>query len=150
MPPIIIRPALLSDCPRMLELVRELAVYERAPDAVTITPEHFAESGFGAAPVWWAIVAEAEGQVVAFALWYIRFSTWKGQKMYLEDIIVTEAWRGKGIGKMLMDELIRIAREKGFKGVNWQVLHWNEPAIRFYERYNVEFDKEWMNGILNF
>ena len=150
MPPITIRPAMPADCPRMLELVHELAVYEKAPDEVTIPLEHFIESGFGQQPVWWAIVAEADGQVVAFALYYIRFSTWKGQKMYLEDILVTEAWRGKGIGTLLMDELIRIAREKGFKGISWQVLNWNESAIGFYNRYKASFDDEWLNARLDF
>lgn len=145
-----IRPALASDCPRMLELVRELAAYEHAPDEVTISMQHFTESGFGPTPAWWAIVAEADGQVVGFALWYIRFSTWKGQRMYLEDIIVTEAWRGKGIGSMLMDELLRIAREKNFVGISWQVLDWNEPAINFYKRYNAIFDGEWLNAAIGF
>lgn len=129
----------------MLELVRELAVFEKAPDEVTVSSAHFTESGFGPNPVWWAIVAEAEGQVVAFALWYVRFSTWKGQKMYLEDILVTEDWRGKGIGTLLMDELIRIAREKGFMGISWQVLDWNQAAINFYKRYEAKFDGEWLN-----
>ena len=145
MPPIIIRPATPADCPRMLELVHELAIYEHAPDEVTISLEHFTESCFGANPVCWAIVAETEGQVVAFALWYTRFSTWKGQKMYLEDILVTEEWRSKGIGTMLMNELIRIAKEKGFKGISWQVLEWNKPAISFYKNYKAAFDGEWLN-----
>lgn len=132
----------------MLELVRELAVYERAPDAVTVSPEHFTESGFGENPVWWAYVAEAEGYVVGFALYYIRFSTWKGQRMYLEDILVTEDWRGQGIGKMLMDKLILVAAEKGFGGISWQVLDWNEPAINFYKKYPVTFDGEWLNAAI--
>lgn len=149
MPPVFIRPAQVTDCPRMLELVQELAAYERAPDEVTIEIEHFMESGFGANPVYWAIVAEAEGQVIGFALYYVRFSTWKGQKMYLEDILVTETWRGKGIGTLLMDELIKIAREKSFKGITWQVLDWNEPAINFYKRYNASFDPEWVNATID-
>lgn len=149
MPPVSIRPAQAADCPQMLQLVHELAEYERAPNEVTISPEHFTESGFGPDPVWWAIVAEAGGQIVGFALYYIRFSTWKGQKMYLEDIIVTEAWRGKGIGTLLMDELINIARIKGFIGINWQVLDWNEPAINFYKRYNAAFDGEWLNASID-
>jgi GNAT superfamily N-acetyltransferase len=141
-----IRPARPEDCPRMLELIRELAAYERAPDAVTVSPEHFERSGFGEHPVWWALVAECAGRVEGFALYYIRYSTWKGQRMYLEDIIVTEKRRGQGIGKLLMDELIRIAREKGFEGIHWQVLEWNEPAINFYRKYpGVCFDGEWIN-----
>ncbi len=142
---ITIRYAAAADCPRMMELVHELAVYERAPEAVTVSLEHFIESGFGDKPVWWALVAEVDGTVVGFALYYIRYSTWKGQRMYLEDILVTEAWRGKGIGTLLMDKLITIAKEKGYSGMLWQVLDWNEPAINFYKKYKASFDPEWVN-----
>ena len=145
MPDIIIREARAEDCGRILELVKELAVYERAPDEVTVDPEHFRESGFGEKPVWWAYVAETDGFVVGFALYYVRFSTWKGQRMYLEDILVTEEWRCKGIGRMLMDQLIEVARERKFSGIMWQVLDWNEPAINFYRRYDPKFDSEWLN-----
>ena len=171
-----IRRATLEDCPAMLELIRELAVYEKAPDEVTVDPKHFEESGFGENPVWWAFIAEAETSdvrnqesefssqntkdipltsdpchltsdvsVVAFALYYIRYSTWKGQVMYLEDLLVTESMRGNGIGKLLLDRLIEEAREKGFKKVVWQVLDWNEPAINFYKKYNANFDGGWVN-----
>jgi GNAT superfamily N-acetyltransferase len=129
-----------------LELIRELAVYEKAPDEVTVDPLHFEESGFGLNPVWWAFVVEnQEKKVVAFALYYIRYSTWKGQVMYLEDILVTEALRGKGIGKMLIERLIQEAKEKGFKRMTWQVLDWNEPAINFYKKFSAKFDPEWVN-----
>ena len=134
----------------MLELVNELAVYERAPQEVTVSLDHFAESGFGASPVWWAFVAEEDRVITGFALYYIRYSTWKGQKMYLEDIIVTEAARGRGLGALLMDALIAEAKEKNFQGMTWQVLNWNEPALNFYRKYNTRFDDEWVNGILDF
>ena len=134
----------------MLELVRELALYERAPQEVTVSLAHFIESGFGANPVWWAFVAEEDGIINGFALYYIRYSTWKGQKMYLEDIIVTEAARGKGLGGLLMDALINEAKEKKLQGITWQVLNWNEPALNFYRKYNASFDDEWINGILYF
>jgi GNAT superfamily N-acetyltransferase len=141
-----IRRAEKKDCPAMLELIRELAVYEKAPDEVTVDPLHFEESGFGANPVWWAFVVEnQEKKVVAFALYYIRYSTWKGQVMYLEDILVTEVLRGKGIGKMLIERLIQEAKEKGFKRMTWQVLDWNEPAINFYKKFSAKFDPEWVN-----
>ena len=149
MPPII-RRAKIEDCPRMLELVNELAVYERAPLEVTVTLEHFTESGFGANPVWWAFVAEEDGIINGFALYYIRYSTWKGQKMYLEDIIVTEAARGRGLGKLLMNALIQEGQEKKFQGITWQVLNWNEPALNFYRKYNSRFDDEWVNVMLDF
>jgi GNAT superfamily N-acetyltransferase len=140
-----IRRAIKKDCPRLLELIKELAAYEKAPDDVTVTLAHFTESGFGKKPVWWAFVAEENGIIQGFALYYIRYSTWKGQAMYLEDIIVTEAARGKGIGQLLMDRLIGEAKEKGFNRISWQVLEWNEPAINFYKKYNAEFDGEWLN-----
>jgi len=142
---IIIRKALRTDCVRMMELIQELAVYEKAPDEVTVTLEHFEESGFGANPVWWAFVAEVQGVVVGMALYYVRYSTWKGQRMYLEDILVTEDMRGQKIGSLLFDALIVEAKEKGFNGMNWQVLDWNEPAIHFYKKYNANFDPEWVN-----
>ncbi|HVF82199.1 MAG TPA: GNAT family N-acetyltransferase [Flavisolibacter sp.] len=144
-PPTLIRRALKEDCARILELVKELALYEKAPDEVTVTLEHFEESGFGESPVWWAFVAELDGRVEGFALYYIRFSTWKGQRMYLEDFLVTEKLRGGGMGKQLFDQLIIEAKEKGFTGIVWQVLHWNEPAIRFYKKYKAAFDAEWVN-----
>jgi GNAT superfamily N-acetyltransferase len=142
---ILIRKAVRKDCVRMMELIQELATYEKAPDEVTVSLEHFEKSGFGANPVWWAFVAEAQGVVVGMALYYIRYSTWKGQRMYLEDILVTEAMRGQKIGSQLMDALIVEAKEKGFNGMNWQVLDWNEPAINFYKKYNANFDPEWVN-----
>lgn len=147
---VIIRKATAADCPRMMELVNELAVYERAPEEVTVTMEHFIESGFGAAPVWWAFVAEEDGVILGLALYYIRYSTWKGQKMYLEDILVTEQARGRGIGSLLMGALISEAQEKKLQGITWQVLNWNEPAFNFYRKYNTRFDDEWVNGILDF
>jgi GNAT superfamily N-acetyltransferase len=140
-----IRKAVRKDCLRMMELIQELATYEKAPDEVTVSLSHFEESGFGANPVWWAFVAEAQGVVVGMALYYVRYSTWKGQRMYLEDILVTEDMRGQKIGSQLMDALIVEAKEKGFNGMNWQVLEWNEPAINFYKKYNAHFDPEWVN-----
>ena len=210
-----IRRATREDCPAMLKLIKELAVYEKMPEEVTVDLLHFEESGFGPNPVWWAFVVEkvesveeveeykvegvevveeveevekvevVEGvevveeykveeveafeniedpstpstlqplqplqppqPIVAFALYYIRYSTWKGQVMYLEDILVTESMRGRGIGKLLMDRLIEEATEKGFKKITWQVLDWNQPAIDFYKKYDVQFDPIWVNVAL--
>ncbi|MEY3436974.1 MAG: GNAT family N-acetyltransferase [Sphingobacteriales bacterium] len=145
-----IRRAKKEDCPRMLELIQELALYEKAPDEVTVDPVHFEESGFGTNPVWWAFVAEVDGCVEGFALYYIRYSTWKGQRLYLEDLIVTEKLRGNGIGKLLFDQLIEEGKEKKFHGMVWQVLDWNEPAINFYKKYNASFDAGWLNASITF
>lgn len=168
----IIRRAVKEDCKRMMELVQELAVYEREPDAVTVAFDHFVESGFGEDPVWYAFVAEIPsasvsgspspqgvpakegtkfgGEVVGFALWYIRYSTWKGQRLYLEDFLVSEKMRGHGIGKLLFDKLIEECKEKKYSGMAWQVLDWNEPAISFYKKYpNVNIDGGWLNCSIN-
>lgn len=142
---IMIRRANREDCPRLLELIKELADYENAPQEVTVTLAHFEESGFGANPVWWAFVAESDGKVEGFALYYIRYSTWKGQRMYLEDFLVTEKLRGRRIGKLLFDRLITEAGEKNLTAIVWQVLDWNGPAINFYKKYPTKFDSEWLN-----
>jgi GNAT superfamily N-acetyltransferase len=140
-----IRKAVRADCARILELVKQLATYERAPKEVTVTLSHFEESGFNSRPVWWAFVAEVDGVIQGFALYYVRFSTWKGQRMYLEDFYVTEEMRGMGMGKLLFDKLISEAKKKKYNGIQWQVLEWNEPAINFYKKYNAVFDGEWFN-----
>jgi GNAT superfamily N-acetyltransferase len=140
-----IRRAKKEDCARILDLVKELARYEKAPNEVTVTLEHFEQSGFGYKPVWWAFVAEVDGVIQGFALYYIRFSTWKGQRMYLEDFYVTEDMRRTGLGKLLFERLIKEAQRKKFNGIQWQVLEWNEPAINFYKKYNAVFDPEWYN-----
>ncbi len=142
---VIVRKATATDCPRMMELIHELAVYERAPEEVTVDQQHFVQSGFGSNPVWWAFVAEEDGLVQGFALYYIRYSTWKGQRMYLEDILVTEQARGRGLGEKLMKALIEEAKERRFNGITWQVLDWNEPAINFYKKFDTQFDDEWVN-----
>ena len=145
-----IRRAVKEDCAAMLELIKELAVYEKAPEEVTVNFDHFVESGFGTHPVYWAFVAEVNGRVVGFALYYIRYSTWKGQRLYLEDILVTEKWRSKGIGGLLFERLLKEAREKKYNGMVWQVLDWNEPAINFYKKYKeTHFDNEWINCSIN-
>ena len=144
-----LRVAVKEDCPRLLELVHELALFEKAPEEVTVTLKEFEEAGFGEKPVWKTFVAEVEGVIVGFALYYIRYSTWKGCRMYLEDLIVTESWRGKGVGKILFDRLIVEAREMGFNGMTWQVLDWNEPAIKFYKKYEAAIANGWLNGSLS-
>lgn len=146
---ITIRKAVQKDCPRIFELIKELAHYEKAPDEVTVTLKHFEESGFGSRPVWWAFVAEENQTVIGFALYYIRYSTWKGQRMYLEDLYITESERRKGVGSQLMKALMEEARYLNLNGITWQVLDWNKPAIDFYKRYEISLDAEWINCTLS-
>ncbi len=141
---VVIRKAVREDCPRLVELVHELALYERASHEVSMTLDDFTECGFGANPIWWAFVAEVDGKVEGFALYYIRYSTWKGQRMYLEDILVTENMRRKGLGKKLFNQLIIEAKEKKFNGIVCQVLAWNKPALNFYKQYNADLDTGWV------
>jgi GNAT superfamily N-acetyltransferase len=141
-----IRIATADDCPVLLELIHELALYEKAPEEVTVTLEEFVTAGFGEKPVWKAFVAETSGHVIGFALYYIRYSTWKGCRLYLEDFIVTEAYRGKGVGKLLFETVMQEAKEKGFNGMSWQVLDWNEPAINFYNKYEAALEYDWLNA----
>jgi GNAT superfamily N-acetyltransferase len=144
-----IRRAIKEDCPRLLELILELAVYEKAPNEVSVSLNEFQEAGFGDNQVWKAFVAVENGIIQGFGLYYIRYSTWKGCRMYLEDLLVTDKMRGKGIGKMIFDRLIQEAVEKEFKGMTWQVLDWNEPAINFYKKYQSDFDAGWLNVALS-
>lgn len=134
-----------EDCPTLLAMVRELAEFERAPHEVTVTLEHFTESGFGPQPVWWAFVAEENGTIQGFALYYIRFSTWKGQRLYLEDIYIRPEKRGQGIGTQLFDALVQEMHERHLHGMVWQALEWNTAALDFYRKYNARFDTEWVN-----
>jgi len=144
-----LRTAKKEDCPRLIELVNELALFEKAPEEVTVTLQEFENAGFGEKPVWKAFAAEVDGFIVGFAIYYIRYSTWKGCRMYLEDLIVTEEMRGKGVGKLLFDRLIVEAKELGLNGMSWQVLDWNEPAIRFYKKYEAGIEAGWLNGALS-
>jgi GNAT superfamily N-acetyltransferase len=144
-----IRQASKDDCGQLLEMVRGLALFEKAPHEVTVTLDEFTDAGFGSYPVWTAFVAEVDGRLEGFALYYVRFSTWKGCRMYLEDFYVNESLRGKGVGTMLFERIIQEAREKKFNGISWQVLDWNEPAINFYKKYNARFEGEWINVSLS-
>jgi GNAT superfamily N-acetyltransferase len=144
-----IRIAKADDCPRILELIHELAVYEKAPEEVTVELNHFIDAGFGENPVWKAFVAEVDTEIVGFALFYTRYSTWKGCRLYLEDFIVTEEMRGKGIGKVLFEKVIEEAKSEKYTGMVWQVLDWNEPAINFYNKYAAHLESGWLNAALS-
>ncbi|MEX1239059.1 MAG: GNAT family N-acetyltransferase [Cyclobacteriaceae bacterium] len=140
-----IRPGKKADLSRVLELVKELALYERAPHEVSNTVALMEEDGFGPHPVYGFFVAESGGVIVGLSLYYWRYSTWKGKRLYLEDIIVTESERGKGTGKLLFERTMEKALEENCSGMMWQVLEWNEPAINFYKKYGSMLDSEWVN-----
>ncbi|WP_288879053.1 GNAT family N-acetyltransferase [Pedobacter panaciterrae] len=143
---ITIRVAEREDCPRLLELINELALYEKAPEEVTVTIDEFMDAGFGENKVWKAFVAEDNNKIIGFALYYTRYSTWKGCRLYLEDFIVTEEYRGKGAGKLLFETVIQEAKDKNYNGMVWQVLDWNEPAINFYKKYAADIEAGWLNA----
>jgi len=144
-----LREAQIADCPRLLELIQELALFEKAPQEVDVSLAEFEDAGFGNKPVWKAFVAEVDNYIVAFALYYVRYSTWKGRRVYLEDLIVTEDMRGKGIGKLLFDRVVQETKELGFSGMVWQVLDWNQPAIDFYKKYEAGIEAGWLNASLS-
>ena len=143
-----IRQGTATDVPALHRLIHELAVYERAADLVAVTEEqrlaHFFDGQFQ------FLVAEREETILGIALFFYRYSTWRGPLLYLEDLIVTETARGHAIGKALFEATIEAARSHGAVGMVWQVLEWNEPAIRFYERYGAEFSREWVECMLRF
>jgi GNAT superfamily N-acetyltransferase len=140
---ILIRKGVKSDLPQVLELIRELAVFEKNPDEVTNTLSSLEEDGFGDKPVYGLFVAELNGKISGMALYFTKYSTWKGKGIYLDDLIVTERHRGKGIGKKLLDAVIEEAKVSGAKQLHWQVLDWNTPAIEFYKKIGVSIEAEW-------
>lgn len=141
-----IRKAVKDDMASVLELIKELASYEHALEQVENTAEQLQEDGFGDQAVFECFVAEDANQIIGFALFYTSYSTWKGKCLYLEDLLVTNAYRRKGVGKMLFDKVLQTAKERGAGRFEWQVLDWNEPAINFYKKYNADLDPEWING----
>ncbi|EJL71707.1 GNAT family N-acetyltransferase [Chryseobacterium populi] len=147
---VIIRRAVQEDCAPMLELIRELAEYEKALHEVTVTLEQFTEDGFGQSPVWGAFVAEVDHKITGISLFYDRYSTWKGRRLYLEDLVVTEKMRGMQIGKKLFDATLEYGKSNRYSGMVFQVLNWNEPAINFYKKYSPKFDDEWFNVSIEF
>ena len=143
-----IRPGEKKDLPRALELIKELATYEKAPHEVINTVALMEQAGFGPNPIYGFFVAENKNGIVGISLYYWRYSTWKGKRLYLEDIIVTEKERGSGIGKLLFDRTMQKALDENCSGMMWQVLEWNEPAINFYKKYGAKLDDEWTNCTL--
>lgn len=145
---IALRFARADDLSEVLSLIRELAAYERANGEVTVTLEELVEDGFGEHPLFRIILAVDREKILGMAFFFISYSTWKGKCLYLEDIIVREAYRGNGIGTQLFDEVIRLSYTMGAKRLQWQVLDWNTPAIRFYEKYDADIDRTWLDGKL--
>jgi GNAT superfamily N-acetyltransferase len=143
-----IRKGIEGDLPRTLELVKELAAYERALGEVSNTVQGMKEDGFGKNPIFGFFVAEVDQEIVGVSLYYYRYSTWKGKRLYLEDIIVTERMRGQGIGKLLFEATLHYSLNQNCTGMMWQVLDWNEPAINFYKKYSAKMDGEWVNCTL--
>lgn len=141
----LVRKGTKPDLPQVLNLVKELAAYEKAPHEVTVTVADMERDGFGENPIFDFFVAEAENKIIGIALYYIKYSTWKGKCVFLEDIIVTEHYRKYGIGKKLFDEVVKVAKAMNVKRLEWQVLEWNEPAIKFYKKLDAHFDNEWIN-----
>ncbi len=138
-----IRKATKNDMPRVLELITELAIYEKQPNAVDVTVADLEREGFSENPLFTCFVAEIKGKIEGTALVYYRFSTWKGRTLHLEDLIVTQLMRGKGIGNALYAEVMKFAHSQGLKRVAWDVLDWNTGAIKFYERSGANIMKEW-------
>lgn len=145
-----IRKAERKDVPALLTLVRELATYENCPDEVEVTIEEMESAGFGENKVFDAFVADENGEVIGMAIFYTGYSTWKGKTLYLEDFLVTEKWRRKGVGELLFNRVVEEAKKRGVRRMDWQVLDWNEPAINFYKKYECKLDPEWINGRIKF
>ncbi|MBP2833185.1 GNAT family N-acetyltransferase [Aquimarina sp. U1-2] len=139
----IIRDAKKTDMPQVLALIQELAVFEKEPEAVEITVEELIREGFGEHPLFHCFVAEVHQEIIGIALVYDRFSTWKGRTIHLEDLIVKEAMRGTGLGSALYTQVMKYAKEKGVRRVEWVVLDWNQNAIKFYEKSGATLLKDW-------
>lgn len=138
-----LRPAEKQDSQAILRLIQELAVFEKEPESVLLTVSDIERYGFGSSPLFQCLVAQVEQQVVGMALYYQRFSTWKGPTYHLEDLIVTEAYKGKGIGTQLYTAFIQMAYESGVERIEWNVLDWNTPAVGFYEKSGATVLHDW-------
>lgn len=142
---ITVRQGKKEDLSRVLELIKELAEFERALNEVTNTIEMMTVDGFGSNPAYGFYVAVENERIIGLSLYYYRYSTWKGKRLYLEDIIVTKSERGRGVGKMLFDATMIKSLQDNCTGMMWQVLDWNESAIEFYKKFGTRFDSEWVN-----
>jgi GNAT superfamily N-acetyltransferase len=141
--------AIQSDIPKIIQLVKKLAEFERAPEEVTVTELDYLENGFKANPLFECNLIYVGEELAGFCLWYFRFSTWKGKRLYVEDIYIEEAFRNQKLGTILLEEAIEEAKRTNCTGLMWQVLDWNTNAIAFYQKYNAKFDSGWINVHLN-
>lgn len=146
----LIRKGTKQDLSSVLDLIHELALFEKAPEQVTNSVNDMEEDGFGKNPVFNFYVAELNNKIIGIAVYFIKYSTWKGKGLYLDDLFVTEKFRGKGIGKKLFDIIIEEAKKIKAKQLHWQVLDWNTPAIDFYKKYGATIDAEWLDCKLHF
>jgi len=144
-----IRKGIKKDLPQVLALIKELADYEKSLDQVDVTLEQLEKDGFDGHPHYYLLVAEEKGEIIGICFYFIRYSTWKGKVLFLEDFVVKEEYRRKGIGRMLFEETIRIANKENMDGLHWQVLDWNTPALNFYKKYNASISSTWLNGRLD-
>ncbi len=143
-----IRKGTPTDLPSVLALIKELAAFEKSLHQVTISLDELEKDGFGSHPYYWFLVAEKDNEVIGLSFYFIRYSTWKGRFLFLEDFVVKDSYRHKGIGSLLFEETIKVAQSLKVKGMIWQVLDWNESAIRFYKKYHADISSEWYNGKL--
>ncbi|HEX9980004.1 MAG TPA: GNAT family N-acetyltransferase [Flavobacterium sp.] len=139
----IIREGKKEDMAAVLKLITELAVFEREPEAVVVTVADLERDGFGDKPLFHTFVAEADGEIAGIALFYYRYSTWKGKTLHLEDLIVTEKMRGSGLGFALYSEIIKHGKKDNVRRIEWNVLDWNTPAIDFYQRTGAKILEDW-------
>jgi len=144
----VIRKGIRKDLPSVLKLIKDLADYENASDQVTITLDVLEQDGFGAHPWFWFLVAEKDSEIIGLSFYWIRYSTWKGKFLYLEDFVIKEEYRRHGIGSKLFEETIKMCKQLNLNGMIWQVLDWNSPAIDFYKKFGAEISKDWLNGKL--
>jgi GNAT superfamily N-acetyltransferase len=140
-----IRRATKEDIGLVRDLVMELAIFEKAPEEVTSSLADYVQEGFSDNPLFTANLIYLNDELAGFSLWYYRFSTWKGRRFYLEDLYIKEVFRGKGLGRKLINEAIEEAKRMKCTGMMWQVLDWNQPAIDFYNTLGVKMDAGWLN-----
>ncbi|MCL9770636.1 GNAT family N-acetyltransferase [Flavobacterium sp. HXWNR69] len=151
-----IRKATKNDMPSVLELIQELATFEKEPDAVVVTVDDLIRDGFSENPLFQCFVADVDGEIIGMALYYYRYSTWKGKTIHLEDLIVKENKRGTGAGFALYKEIIKQGKAENVRRIEWNVLDWNTPAINFYEKSGAKVLDDWRvvhmdeEGINNF